>query len=161
MKILHVLYSNKYSGAENVACQIIEMFNNDNGVEMAYCSRDGQIRTVLQEKDIRFYPVKNLSKKELKKVISDFNPDIIHAHDMRASFVAARACGKIPLVSHVHNNNFNSRGLSIKSLAYLFAGLKAKHIFWVSQSSFDGYAFHKALQKKSSVLYNVINVDEL
>ena len=88
-------------------------------------------------------------------------PDVIHAHDMRASFVAARACGKIPLVSHVHNNNFNSRGLSIKSLAYLFAGLKAKHIFWVSQSSFDGYAFHKALKKKSSVLYNVINVDEL
>ncbi len=32
---------------------------------------------------------------------------------------------------------------------------------WVSQSSFDGYAFHLAFSKKSSVLYNIIDIDDL
>lgn len=161
MKVLHLLSSNRFSGAENVVCQIIDMFSGDADIEMTYCSPDGQIRETLKEKNISFEPITDISVKEVKRIINNVKPDVIHAHDMRASFVAAHACGKIPLVSHVHNNNFNSRGLSIKSLAYLFAGFKAKHIFWVSQSSFDGYAFHKELKKKSSVLYNVINVDEL
>ena len=161
MKVLQLLSSDRFSGAENVVCQIIDMFSGDADIEMTYCSPDGQIRETLKEKNISFEPIKDISVKEVKRIINKVKPDVIHAHDMRASFVAARACGKIPLVSHVHNNNFNSRGLSIKTLAYLFAGVKAKHIFWVSQSAFDGYAFHKALKKKSSVLYNVINVDEL
>ena len=80
---------------------------------------------------------------------------------MRAGFVAALACGKIPLVSHIHNNNFDSRGLSLKSVLYLYAAIKAKHIFWVSKSSFDGYRFHNLLKDKSEILFNVIDVKAL
>jgi glycosyltransferase involved in cell wall biosynthesis len=36
--------------------------------------------------------------------------------------------------------------------------MRAKHILWVSQSTFGGYYFHRLLQKKSSVLYNVIDI---
>ncbi len=128
---------------------------------MAYCSIDGEIRNALKEKNILFFPVTVLNKKELKRVIKSFVPDIIHAHDMRAGFVAAQACGSIPLISHIHNNAFNSRKLTIKSIAYLFAAIKAKHIFWVSKSSFSGYFFHQLFRKKSTVLYNVIDIDAL
>ena len=159
MRVLHVLASNKYSGAENVVCQIISMFDGE--AEMAYCSPDGQIRGALEDRAVAFYPIKKLSVKELKRVIKSYQPDIIHAHDMRASFVVSRSAGKIPYISHIHNNAFNSRGISLKSIAYLLAGLKAKHIFWVSESSFKGYKFHKYLKKKSSVLYNIINIDAL
>lgn len=161
MKVLHLLQSNRFSGAENVVCQIIGMMKNEPNIEMVYCSRDGQISEALNERNIAFAPIKELSVKEVKRVIKEQKPDIIHAHDMGASFVAARACGKIPLISHIHNNNFNSRGLSAKSIAYYFAARKSKHIFWVSQSSFDGYAFHKSLKGKSSVLYNIIDVNAL
>lgn len=161
MKILHLLASNRFSGAENVVCQIIGMMKDEPDVEMVYCSPDGEIRQALKERDVAFIPLKEFSVKEIKKAIKEQKPDLIHAHDMRASFYAARACGKTPLVSHVHNNNFNSRGISPKSLAYFFAARKAKHIFWVSKSSFDGYAFHKRFQKKSTVLYNVIDIDAL
>lgn len=161
MKVLHVLSSNRFSGAENVVCQIISMFKNDQEMEMAYCSLDGEISKALSERNIKFFPVLKLNKKELKKVIKTFNPDIVHAHDMRASFVSAQACGKVPLVSHIHNNAFDSRGLTVKSIAYLFAARKAKHIFWVSKSSFEGYIFNKFFQKKSSILYNIIDIDSL
>lgn len=161
MKVLHLLNSNIYSGAENVVCQIIDMFKNNNDIEMAYCSPDGPIKETLTERKIRFIPLKKLSVSEIKRVIKEENPDLIHAHDMRAGFVATCGCGTIPLVSHIHNNAFDSRGVSIKSLAYWFAAKKAKHIFWVSNSSYEGYRFHAQFKDKSSVLYNVINVDSL
>ncbi len=161
MRVLHLLQSDRFSGAENVVCQIIGMVKNVPGMEMAYASRDGQIRQVLEERGIPFFPMSQLTVSEVKRVIAAYQPDVIHAHDMRASFVATRACGRIPLVSHIHNNAFDSRGVSAKSIAYLLAARKAKHIFWVSRSSFEGYAFHKLFKKKSSVLYNVIDVEAL
>ena len=161
MKVLHLLRSNRFSGAENVVCQIIGIFRGNQDIEMVYCSPDGQIREALNERNILFAPITELSVKEVKRVIREEKPDIIHAHDMGASVVAACACGKIPLVSHIHNNNFDSRGVSAKSIIYSFAAAKAKHIFWVSQSAFDGYAFHKQFKSKSSVLYNILDIDAL
>lgn len=161
MIVLHVLNSNQYSGAENVVCQIIEMFLNVPDVQMVYCSRDGQIRQALMERNINFAPVYDLTPSELKRVIRETKPDVIHAHDMRASFITALSCGKIPLISHIHNNAFDSRGISVKSIAYILAAYKAKHIFWVSQSSFCGYFFSKLFTNKSSVLYNIIDIEKL
>ena len=160
MKVLHVLNSRIYSGAEKVVCQIIKAFRGE--VEMVYCSPDSEIvRKMLKEQDVTFVPMENMSTGELKRVIGQVQPDLIHAHDMRASFFAALCCGKIPLVSHIHNNAYDARGLSPKTVAYLLAGCKAKHILWVSNSSFEGYAFHKLFGKKSSVLYNIIDTEQI
>lgn len=161
MKILHVLASDKFSGAENVACQIIGMFKEDEGIEMAYCSPDGAIRKAVTERGISFYGLKKLNTKELERVVQDYKPDLIHAHDMRASFVVSLVCKKIPFIAHIHNNAFDSRRISLKSFAFLFAAKRAKHIFWVSKSALEGYRFKEQVQEKSSVLYNVIDVHEL
>lgn len=156
-KIIHLLSSTSFSGAENVACQIIACFKDNPEYKMVYCSPEGQIRESLKERRISFSLMKEWSLLEVMRIISKEKPDIIHAHDMKASFFAAILCGKIPLISHIHNNNFDSRGFSLKSLLYYIAGKKAKHIFWVSKSAYGGYAFHKQLEGKSSILYNVID----
>lgn len=161
MKILHLLQSNRFSGAENVVCQIFGMMKDEKNIEMIYCSKDGEIRDALKERNIEFFPIEKLCVQEVKRAIKEIKPDVIHAHDMRASYIAAKACGKIKLISHIHNNAFDSRGISAKSIAYMYAAMKAKHIFWVSDSSFKGYAFHNLFAKKSSVLYNIINIDAL
>lgn len=156
MKVLHVLYSRIYTGAEKVAAQIITAF--DGKVDMAYASLDSDsVWEILDGMGIKHYGFDELTPATLKKVIDEYQPDVIHAHDMRTSFVASLCCGKIPLVSHIHNNAYDSRGLSPKSIAYLAAGFKAKHILWVSNSSYEGYLFHKLFAKKSSVLYNIID----
>lgn len=158
MKVMHVLNSRIYSGAEKVVCQIIKSFRGE--VEMVYCSPDSEIvRQMLSEQEVTFLPMEKMSTAELKRVIAEQKPDLIHAHDMRAGFFSALCCGKIPLVSHIHNNAYDARGLSPKTVAYLLAGFKAKHILWVSNSSFEGYAFHKFFAKKSSVLYNIIDTE--
>lgn len=162
MKVLHVLNSEVYSGAEKVVSQIIKMFEGKDGYEMVYCSRECQtVRDMLKEQGIPFVAVDEMTPSALKQVIREHKPDVIHAHDMRASFMAALSCGKIPLVSHIHNNAYDARGITAKSIGYILAGLRAKHIIWVSQSSYEGYFFHKLFAKKSSVLYNIIDMDML
>lgn len=162
MKVMHVLNSRIYSGAEKVVCQIIKSFRNVEGMEMVYCSPySDNIRQMLAEQDVTYLPMEKMSTGELSRVIREQKPDLIHAHDMRGSFFSALCCGKIPLVSHIHNNAYDARGLSPKTVAYLLAGFKAKHILWVSNSSFEGYAFHKLFAKKSSVLYNIIDAEAI
>ena len=161
MKILHLLPSNKYSGAENVVCQIMSFFKDTNRLEMLYCSPDGPIRSALAERNIPFSPLVKFSVQNIRKKLYEVQPDIVHAHDMKATVIAAMACGHIPLISHIHNNNFDSQKITLKSVIYFLSAQKASHIFWVSKSSFEGYYFHKGLEMKSTVLYNVIDPIQL
>lgn len=161
IRVLHMLCSNSYSGAENVICQIINMFKCDDRYEFVYASPNGPIKETLEARGIAFVPMAKASLREFKRVIKDVKPTIIHAHDMRAGFLAALTCENIPLISHIHNNNFDSQKPTMKAVLYRYAAIKAKHIFWVSQSSFDGYCFHRGLENKSNVLYNVIDSNQL
>lgn len=161
MKVLHLLNTDRFSGAENVVCQIIGIMKKTSSLEMVYCSRDGSIRDVLENLKVTFVPIPDLTCRELKHIIKNEKPDIIHAHDMKASLIAALSCGRIPLISHIHNNAYDSRRISLKAIAYIYAALKAKHIFWVSQSALDCYLFGTFFKKKSTVLHNIIDVNAL
>jgi len=162
MKIIHVLASRIYTGAEKVVCQIIRSFQADPGVEMVYCSPDSDnVRQMLAAQGVPFVPMTALTPGELRRVLREQKPDLIHAHDMRASFLSALVAGSIPILSHIHNNAYDARGISPKSVAYILAGIRAKHIFWVSASAFSGYFFHKMFAKKSSILYNIIDADQI
>lgn len=162
MKVIHVLNSREYTGAEKVVCQIIRSFRDVPGMEMVYCSPESSnVRQMLDIQQVPFAPVSSLTPGELKRVLREQKPDIIHAHDMRASFLSALCCGSIPVISHIHNNAYDARGISLKSIAYILAGLRAKHIFWVSNSSYEGYAFHGLFTQKSSVLYNIIDARQI
>lgn len=160
-RVLHILNSSLFSGAENVACQIIRFFQDDPNYEMAYCSPEGSIQGALSERGIPFIPVQKVTVSELKRVITLYQPDIIHAHDMRTGFFSALVCGKIPLISHIHNNNFENRAITVKSVLFRFAAMKARHIFWVSEAAMQGYVFHKQIENKSSVLQNVLDMEQL
>lgn len=159
MRILHLLSSKTFSGAENVVCQINNMFKKD--YAMAYASPDGPIKEALKNRHISFIPLSRMDISEVKRAIQTYKPDIIHAHDIRASFTAAWACGDIPMISHIHSNSFNAKKISLKSIVYYFAARKAKKIIWVSKSSYEGYAFNKRFKDKSVVLYNVLDQKEL
>lgn len=161
MRVLHVLASNSYSGAENVVCQIIHMFRQDGDVEMCYCSPDGPVRQALADRNVEFAPMESMSVSELKRVIRQWQPTVIHAHDMRASFVTWLSCGSIPFVAHIHNNNFDSRKITPKALLFRLAAGRAKHIFWVSPSAMKSYRFQRAVSGKSSMLRNVIDAAQL
>ena len=159
-RILHLLTTSTYSGAENVACQIIDMCGEN--VECVYCSPKGKIEESLKEKNISFLGLNSFSVKTVADAIKTFNPDIIHAHDIKAIAMAALVGGNVPIIAHVHTSGGKiMTRISIKSLVLLFASKKANHVFWVSKSCYSNYAFRFFLKRKSSVLYNIISIKAL
>lgn len=159
MKIIHILQSSYFSGAENVVCQIIKMFKSDLQYSMTYVSRGGEIESILKQMDIPFYKLENFDLKSIHKAINILKPDIIHVHDISASvLVSIASLGKpCKIISHVHVNNSDMSKINIKTLCYALSTIKYKHIFWVSQSCFDGFVLKKLVNRKSTVLPNVID----
>lgn len=158
MRVLHLLASNKYSGAENVACQIIKMFDGE--VDMAYCSPAGEISKALQERGIEYLPIKKLTVKEVKKIITKYDPDILHCHDLKASIIGSRF-KKIKIISHIHGNKSNMSKVSLQSILFKIASKRFSKILWVSKSCLDDYIFKSKVIEKSLVLENIISVENL
>ena len=157
--ILHLLASNRYSGAENIACTIINKLNND--CDMYYCSPIGQIENILKEKNINYIPINKLSFGEVKKIINKIKPDIIHAHDNKATVISSFFYKKCFIISHIHGNNRIMNTFNLKTLLFNFCSKRIGKFIWVSDSSLKGYYFRKKILSKSEVLYNVIDTKEI
>ena len=158
-RVLTLIAEQSFSGAENVVCQIIRLFENT-PIEMAYCSPDGQIRTALKAKGVNFIPLSALTLTEVRRVINDFKPDIIHAHDVKASVIAALVSKNAEVISHMHVNHETMRSVNVKTLLYLLSTYRFKYIYWVSESALNNYKF-KSMLNKSSVLRNVIHKEDI
>lgn len=158
-RVLHVLQSSKFSGAENVVCRIIEMFENTE-IEMAYCSRNGQIGEVLKKRNITFFPMTTMSVSEIKRIVKLYKPDIVHAHDYMASILCAMSV-KCRIISHLHNNSPWIKDYSLKSFLYLISCFRYGRILAVSDAILDEYVFGSLIRKKTLVMGNPIDVAEI
>ena len=155
MKILHILSSNKYSGAENVVCQIISNFKQHHqDCELFYCSPSGPIQEVLQRKNISFIGTKKNSKKQLQKILDQLKPDIIHAHDFRSSVLSSMLRFNGRIFFHFHNNLPWMKRVSIKSLLVFWSCKKASIIYTVSKSVIDECFFSKKMYSKFKCIGN-------
>lgn len=161
MKVLHVLNTGEYSGAENVVITLIRLTRGV--VESAYTSPEGSIASVLSENNILYFPMRtsNASIRELRKIIKEFKPDIIHAHDFLASVIVSLASRKIPIVSHLHNNPFWIKKICIWTVIYICSSLKYKRVLVVSDSIIEEFVFGKYLKKKSKTVGNPIDLREI
>lgn len=159
VRVLHILCTNSFSGAENVAISLINNFKDE--IESVYVSPDGPIREVLKENNIAFYPIKKMGLFELKKAIKKTKPDIVHAHDFMAGFYSACAAGNTPVINHLHNNAPWIKKFSHLTLMYLAASKKIKKILTVSNSVMDEYIFGKLCKKKTTVIGNQIDVSAI
>lgn len=160
MKVLHLLASNTFSGAENVVCQIMDMLKDE--VDMVYCSPEGPIEETLKEKGLNYHPIDKVDTVGLEMVLEEVKPDIIHAHDVRASIVASKFAKKYKVISHIHGNDKRKMSkLSIKSMMYNWASKKMNHIFMVSNSCLNDYCFKRSIENKTTILHNIINTEKL
>lgn len=154
-KVLHVLSSNIYSGAENVACTIIENMNDE--YDMYYCSRSGNIDKVLEEKNIKHIKLSDNSMGELNKIIKKLNPNIIHAHDYKAGFKCSLLKKKAKLIVHLHNNAPWLKKINLYSLVYLYTVKRADSVIVVSKSIINEFSLKKFINKKIIDLGNPVD----
>ncbi len=81
LKIVHVLASNKYSGAENV---VLTIMKNIKDVDCIYLSPKGEIEERLNQEGVAYYGIDKLDYSHLKKAIKENASDIF--------FVAGSPC---------------------------------------------------------------------
>ena len=159
MRILHLLTTNKISGAETVCINIINHCKNE--YECIYCSPIGEIKKSLKNDDILFYPLNNFTLKEVKRAIKKTNPDIIHAHDIRATVYAALSSKGIPIISHIHGRFQDMCQLSVRSLIYKIITKKIYKIICVSKSIYNNFYFQNDIKAKGILLENKIDLDNI
>ena len=164
LRVMHLISTDVFSGAENVACQIINLFKNDQEYIMTYCTVIGKNEEALKCRGINTTGLDRFNLKSIKKAYSSFKPNIIHAHDPKATIAAVLTNKKQNIISHIHSNHRYMRKITLKSLIYHF--YIEKHItgiIWVSNSARDEYVFAKNIPKTlpSYVIQNVVDGNQL
>lgn len=158
-KVVHVLSSCIYSGAENVVIKIIKNMKED--CSMTYVSPRGPIEKVLKKEAVEYFPIKKMNIWEIRRMVKKLGPDIIYAHDYRASVVCAFSFPRIPILSHLHSNPPWIGKITINSIIYLFAGLRFQKILLVSDSISREYIFSRFIEKKTSVVGNPFDANHI
>lgn len=163
MKVVHVLKSNIYSGAEHVVITMIKNMGVE--YECIYISPDGPITDRLEKEGINHYVIPEFNNKCLKKAIEDVKPDIVHAHDFSASVIASSVCKQyknIKLISHIHNNPlWIKKKIDPRSIAYLWVSKNFEHIIAVSDAVQNEYVYASKLNKKIDVVGNPFDKQEI
>lgn len=158
-KILHLLASNKFSGAENVVCTIIETMGNK--YDMTYCCPHGPIDKILQKNQIHQHGITSFTVSNIKKVIKEYNPDIIHAHDFKASCITFLLKNNSKVVSHIHQLPKWFTTKNAKTRLYNFCSKRFDKIIFVSNSIYEQYAYNKNIKDKVNIIFNFIDKDKV
>ncbi len=162
-KVFHILNTGNFSGAEHVVLTIIQL---EKDVEHIYVSPDGPISEVLSKKNIKHLQIPKLSYSILKRLIELEKPDIIHAHDFKASVLSASFSRIIHrrngvIVSHLHKNDPQVKKINLKSILYAFSLLFVDRVLVVSEAVINEYVFHELLRRKALILGNVVETTEI
>lgn len=159
MKILFLLKSHKYSGAENVILTLMQLLPDE--YETYYASPDGPIKQVVKTRGQRFIALDKPNLKSVKKVIDDIEPDIIHASDFSMSILTVMASPKVPVISHLHNNpTWIKKGFDPRAILYKLALRRINKVVCVSPAIIDEFG-SKELKSKAIIIPNVININRI
>ncbi|MGL6107381.1 glycosyltransferase [Romboutsia sp.] len=158
-RVLHLLSSNSLSGAESVAINIIKSLEDE--YEFVYVSPKGQIEYALKEKKINYIPLDNISPYSLNKLFNEWKPDVVHAHDFRASIKTALSLYKCKKISHLHQNPSWIKYINKYSIAYTSTCFAYDNILTVSSQIREEAIFSKLVKNKIKKLENCINRDDV
>ncbi|MPQ33288.1 glycosyltransferase [Clostridium estertheticum] len=159
--VLHILASNKYSGAENVATTIISNMNRTDDYKGVYVSPRGSIEKTLKNMNVKYEGIEKLTCREIRRVVKKLNPDIIHAHDFRTSIICWLSGIKLPIISHIHNNPPWIKKINPLSFMYWISSYRYSKIILVSDAIIKEYIFAKSIKNKIYIIGNPNNLDRI
>lgn len=155
LKVLHVLKSSVYSGAENVVITIIKHLEQI--FDMVYVATDGSIRQTLEKEHVKYCLFSQFSRQNLKKVFTEQTPDIVHAHDFSATVLCASIGGGFRLISHLHYDPPWTRRWNLKTAVYRCCYRRIDCVLTVSENSFRNMVFAEKFSDKYMVMGNPVD----
>ena len=157
MKIIYLVPTNVYSGAENITLLLAKHLAGKH--QVFYASPDGPIEVYLKEAKVQHISISKMSIKEVIRIYKEIQPDVFHAVDFRTSTYCAIA--GVPFVAHLHQNPLWLQKLTINSLAMLFFSCRAKKVICISESIINEYVFSNLIRHKVIVIENVVDSDRV
>lgn len=155
MKIVHILSTNKLSGAEKVAINIIQ---NSSFSQNFYCSPSGEIDKVLENLSINQVVLPKFDLVNVLRSSAKLKPDLIHAHDFKSSLFSIFT-NNSKVISHIHQNpTWLNNKKNIKSLIYKYFSNKFFKIVCVSESVKSQMINLGISEDKIEVLKNQIDI---
>ena len=159
IRIMHILRSGGYSGAEKVVISIIK--NMQDSCDAVYVSPSGYIDKILRQERIKYFSIKKVTVFEIARAAKIICPDIIQAHDYYNSMIAACLPIHIPIICHLHNNAPWIKNYGFKSTIFALSCMRYKEILTVSDSICEEYIWGKYIQKKTKTIGNPIDTNEI
>lgn len=157
--IIHLLNSNSFSGAENVAINIVKNMNNNYHYNCIYIALRGPIEKKLKENNIPYYLIDKIDINTLKMIDKKFQPRIYHCHDFTTSVLCALCLKNKKIISHLHNNPSWIKKRNFKSFIYKICIKKFQYVLAVSDSIFKEYIYAKYIKKKEVISNPIKRID--
>jgi glycosyltransferase involved in cell wall biosynthesis len=155
-RIIHLLATNSYSGAENVVINIVTSMSDE--YEFAYASPKGPIEKILADNNIVHIPINSMNPYYLNSIFRQWKPDIIHGHDFRTSINSALSFYPCIKISHLHQNPTWMKGVNLYSIAYSMTSLIYDRVVVVSSEILVDAVFSSIVRKKSVVIQNNVDI---
>lgn len=167
MKILYLITGLGLGGAEKVVANLADhMHQRGHEVKVAYLTGDISVRPKVSDVEIIYLGLKSpknifSASRKYKKLIKEYQPDVVHAHMVHANIFArlARLMCKIPkLICTAHNSN---EGGKIRMLAYRYTNWLSDFNTNVSQEATDSLIQKGAFdQGNLHTVYNGIDLSK-
>ncbi len=159
IRILHVLKSSIYSGAENIVISIIKQLGKN--FDLLYLASEGSIRERLDEEKISFVLLEKFNRISLEYVLREYRPDIVHAHDFTATVICASLKGDFRLISHLHYDPPWVNRWNAKTFVYSIFWKRIERVLVVSENMFQNMIFKEKFKDKMIVVGNPIDVENI
>ena len=167
MKVMYLVTCLGGGGAEKVVSDLADqMFILGHQVRIAYLTGEILVRPKNINIDLISLDLNNLyglysASKKYKKLIQDFQPDVVHAHMVHANIFARInriGCAIPKLICTAHNSN---EGGQLRMLAYKFTNCFSDLNTNVSQEASESLISKGAFNKNNLItVYNGIDLDK-
>ena len=167
MKILYVITGLGVGGAEKVVCDLADQMSNlGHQVKIAYLTGEILVRPKNVNVDIIPLDLNNLyelysASNKYKKLIQDFQPDVVHAHMVHANIftrINRIGCAIPKLICTAHNSNEGGR---LRMIAYRLTNFLSDFNSNVSQEATESLISKGAFNKNNlTTVYNGIDLSK-
>lgn len=167
MKILYLITGLGLGGAEKVVCDLADQMSNlGHQVKIAYLTGEILVRPKNVNVDIIPLDLNNLyelysASNKYKKLIQDFQPDVVHAHMVHANIftrINRIGCAIPKLICTAHNSNEGGR---LRMIAYRLTNFLSDFNSNVSQEATESLISKGAFNKNNlTTVYNGIDLSK-
>lgn len=166
-KILYLITGLGLGGAEKVVCDLADQMSNlGHQVKIAYLTGEILVRPKNVNVDIIPLDLNNLyelysASNKYKKLIQDFQPDVVHAHMVHANIftrINRIGCAIPKLICTAHNSNEGGR---LRMIAYRLTNFLSDFNSNVSQEATESLISKGAFNKNNlTTVYNGIDLSK-